>query len=574
MEPFPYGEFRPRQREIFERVYETLTAGGVLLINAPTGLGKTAAVLSAAVKYIAEGGGAVHYVVRTRSELEPPVRELSRIIQRGFGVDYAVIKSRQDMCCYPQLRRLSYLEFLAECNLLRSSGRCAYYPPRDVETPLKSVDAYVRFLCAAGSCPYEYAKERLARASLVISTYYYVFGRERPALWNKAVIVDEAHSLFEAVAHLHAVEIPESEVRAAYREAKKFGFLEEAAKIYGVLTFIRRTSGVIEVGDVLGLVGDLELDAAILEISRRKAERRLNPYTPLLLLKELREALRSGVRYFGEVKDGEGGRRLVLQPLDPATLVKNALRGVKSVVYLSGTLPVELFAEALGEAKYRYVDIPFGEYIPRQNYLAVVDIGVTTRYGERGEEMYVEIARRLAHAINISPGGVLAVFPSYEVLKGVKKYLRISIPHWYEGGEAGLGDLPDKFFIGAVARGRYTEGVEYVRDGRNLLSTVVVVGVPYPEPTPYLERRVEMLKPRLGEKAWGAVYLYQAVVAVRQAMGRLFRSPKDRGVLIFLDRRYAEPELWGALADVLQGSLVVNSVEEVLGEVERFLGGG
>jgi DNA excision repair protein ERCC-2 len=133
-----------------------------------------------------------------------------------------------------------------------------------------------------------------------------------------------------------------------------------------------------------------------------------------------------------------------------------------------------------------------------------------------------------------------------------------------------MADMPEKFFIGAVARGRYTEGVEYTRDGANLLSTVVIVGVPYPEPSPYLERRVELLKPRLGAKAWDAVYMYQAMVSIRQAVGRLFRKPEDRGVLVFLDRRYAEPELWTNLADLLTGSLVVQDVEEALEAVEKF----
>jgi len=166
---------------------------------------------------------------------------------------------------------------------------------------------------------------------------------------------------------------------------------------------------------------------------------------------------------------------------------------------------------------------------------------------------------------------VLAVFPSYEVMKAVRKYLRFSIPHWYEGGDGvSWGSLPEKFFIGAVARGRYTEGVEYTVGGKNYLTTVVVVGVPYPEPSPYLGRRVEALRPRMGDLAWSAVYLYQALVSVRQAVGRLFRGPNDRGALIFLDRRYAEPEVWNNLRDILEGSLIVHNVEEAADALEAF----
>ncbi|MEZ0320188.1 MAG: ATP-dependent DNA helicase [Pyrobaculum sp.] len=569
MDYFPYDSPRPFQREIYWRAYSALEKGVPALINAPTGLGKTAAVLGAALKYAFERGLGVHYVVRTRNELEPPVRELSRLRERGVDVEYVVIKSRQDMCCYRQLKKLEYLEFLAECSLLKKTGRCEYYPPKDVEVPLKNVSTYVKTLCASRTCPYEYAKERAGRARVVVSTYYYVFGREAADVRDKVVVVDEAHSLFDAVASLHTIKISESDLRHAYRECRRHGFLEEASKIYKLLTLVRKTSGVVE--DLLGQVGDLSLEEAVLDITRKKAEAGLTPYTPLLLVKELVEALRSRVKYLAEVREVDSAKYLLLTPLDPVSIVKKALEQAANVIYISGTLPIQLFSEVLNITKYEALDVAFYQYVPRDNFLSVVDVGVTTRYQERTEEMYLKIAGRIAAVINASVGGVLAVFPSYEVLKAVRKYLKISIPHWFEGfDEFEIEDLPNKFFIGAVAGGRFVEGVEYVVEGVNLLSTVVIVGVPYPEPSAYLERRVELLKPRLRERAWDAVYLYQAVVNIRQAIGRLFRGPNDKGVLVFLDRRYVEPDLWNALKDVLAGAMIVENVEEAVHHLSLF----
>ena len=571
MELFPYDEFRPFQKEVHDAVYRGLLERKPVLINAPTGLGKTAAVLTAAVRYLLDTETPLHYVVRTRAELEPPVRELAKILNRGVYLDYVVIKSRQDMCCYSSLKKLDYLEFLAECNLLKRMGRCAYYPPREVQAPLKSVSTYVKFLCASQSCPYEYAKQKMNDAKLVISTYYYVFGRERGSLNGHVVIIDEAHSLFDAVTQFHSIALSEGDLRTAYKEAKKYGFLDEAANIYRLLTFIKRSAGAVDVGDVLGLVADLDLENAIWEITKRKTEERVNPYTPLLLVKELRDVLRGRLRYYAEVRGENSAKTLTLYPLDPIALIKESLREAVNVVYISGTLPISLFAETLAISEYVKLDVSFSDFIPRHNYLSVIDVGVTTKFEERDEEMYLRIAERLAAAINLSPGGVLAMFPSYEVMKGVRKYLKISTPHWYEGSqEVDWESLTDKFFLGAVARGRYVEGVEYVKDGKNLLAFVVVVGVPYPEPSAYLERRVEMMRPRLGEKAWSAVYLYHAVVNIRQAIGRLFRGPQDRGVLVFLDRRYAEPELWNELKDVLTGSLIVNHLSEAREKIAEF----
>ncbi|RFA96686.1 ATP-dependent DNA helicase [Pyrobaculum aerophilum] len=571
MELFPYAEYRPFQREIYQKVVEALKRGRAALINAPTGIGKTSAVLAAAVEFMLETRIPVHYAVRTRAELEAPVRELARIISLGVDIDYVVIKSRQDMCCYSELKKLGYLEFLAECSLLKRLGKCAYYPPRDVEAPLKNVGTYVKFLCAAKSCPYEYARKKLENAEVTISTYYYVFGRDGGGVKNKVVIIDEAHSVFDAVIHLNSIKISERELRQAYREARKYGFVEEAAGVYRLYTFVKKVSGHVDLGDVISLLADLDVDNAVREITKIKSMNRLNPFTPLVLISELKEALKGGLRYYAQIEEAEGLKALALYPVDPAAVVKEALRGAYSVVYISGTLPVRLFADNLGLAEYDELDVPFNAYIPRANYLTIIDVGVTTKYSERTEEMYYQIAHRLAVCINASPRGVLAVFPSYDVMRGVRKYLKVTIPHWYEDrDEVEWEGLPEKFFLGGVARGRYTEGVEYTKNGVNLLSTVVIVGVPYPEPSPYLDRRVAMLKPRLGERAWSAVYLYQAMVSVRQAVGRLFRKPEDRGVIVLLDRRYAEPELWNSLSDLVEGALVVNHVEEAVEDVERF----
>jgi DNA excision repair protein ERCC-2 len=575
VEPFPYDEFRPFQREIYERTYSGLKSGVHVIINAPTGLGKTAAVLSAVVKYVLETGASAHYVVRTRTELEPPIRELARMAERGVVVDYAVIKSRQDMCCYDQLKRLDYLEFLAECDLLRRMGECEYHPPKDVDVPLHSISAYVRMLCASGSCPYEYARQRIREARLVVSTYYYVFGRERADVKDRVIVIDEAHSLVDSVARLHSIRVSEADVRAAYREARRYGFVEEARKIYALLAFIKRARGVASVDELAGVLGGLEVEGAAWEITKRRIESGVSPFTPLVLVRELRRALKGRARYFIEARAEESGKAIVLYPLEPEAIIRDVLREARAVAHMSGTLPVSLYAETLGVARYERVDIPFNAFVPRSNYLAVVDVGVTTKYGERDEDMYLKIAQRVAAVVNVSPGGVLAVFPSYEVMKGVRRYLRLSIAHWYEDqGVVDWGGLPDRFFVGAVARGRYAEGVEYVRGGRSLLATVVIVGVPYPEPAPYLERRVESLRPRLRGAAWSAVYLYEAVVSVRQAVGRLFRGPRDRGVLAFLDRRYVEPELWQSLSDVLAGSIIVGDMRESLSAIEGFFGRG
>ena len=52
---FPHSQFRAGQRDIAELVYKCIDQSGQLLLEAPTGIGKTAAVLFPAIKALASG---------------------------------------------------------------------------------------------------------------------------------------------------------------------------------------------------------------------------------------------------------------------------------------------------------------------------------------------------------------------------------------------------------------------------------------------------------------------------------------------------------------------------------------
>jgi Rad3-related DNA helicases len=103
---FPYDSFRPLQRELAAAILDGFRSGRVVLANAPTGLGKTAAALAAALAYAEEVEAKVLYLVRTKNEVLQPLSELARLRARGVEVRYAFLRNKQDMCCYGELRGL------------------------------------------------------------------------------------------------------------------------------------------------------------------------------------------------------------------------------------------------------------------------------------------------------------------------------------------------------------------------------------------------------------------------------------------------------------------------------------
>lgn len=577
---FPYRDFRPFQRELAEAILDGFRSGKIVLVNAPTGLGKTAAALAAALAYAEEVGAKVVYLVRTKNEMLQPIKELARIRAKGVDLKYAFLRNKQDMCCYRELRGLPYAEFLAECRYLRGLGKCKYFPPRPFE-PAESLAprAFVKAACEAGTCAYETAKALALFADVVVATYFYAFS-PRADRWvdlqRAVLIVDEAHSLPDAAMSINSVSITEGEVRRARADAERHGQREVAALLQKAQRGLKELRpGPVSVGDVLALFEEpSQIERAAVEVVRSKADEGITPYSPLVAIAEFLKTLKEGGRYLVVAEESEDGLRLRAMPYDVSRLIANVLASAKAAALMSGSMPVDLFVKAVPLPKStRVFDVPLDEYIRPGNFVAVVDRSVTSKFSSRGEDMYKAMARRIAAAIAASPRGVLAVFPSYDVLKAVRKYLSFNIPLYVEAKDTDLEEieLGSKFAVFAVAGGKLAEGVEYVRDGVNLLSTVVVVGVPYPERDVYLDKRVEELSAGLGvDVAWNAVYLYNAIVKVRQAVGRLFRSPDDKGALVFLDYRFLEPDVYVQLKDLLKGARIVEDDDSLRRALEEF----
>lgn len=499
---FPYDEFRPFQRELATAILDGFRSGRIVLANAPTGLGKTAAALAAALAYAQEVEAKVLYLVRTKNEMLQPLKELARIKARGVDLRYAFLRNKQDMCCYKELRGLPYAEFLAECRYLRGLGKCKYFPPRPFEpTGHLAPRAFIKAACEAESCAYEAAKALALFADVVVATYFYAFS-PRADRWidlKKAVlIIDEAHSLPDAVTSINSVSITEGEVRRARADAERYGQKETAALLYKAQRGLKdMRPGPVSVGDVLALFEEpSQIERAAVEVVRGKADEGTTPYSPLVAIAEFLRTLKEGGRYLVLVEESEDGLRLRAIPYDVSRLIANVLASAKAAALISGSMPVDLFAKAVPLPKPpRVFDVPFDEYVRPGNFIAVVDRSVTSKFSSRTEEMYRAMARRIAAAVAASPKGVLAVFPSYDVLKAVRKYLSFNIPLYVEAKDTDLEEieLGSKFAVFAVAGGKLAEGVEYVRNGVNMLSAVVVVGVPYPERDVYLDKRVEEL---------------------------------------------------------------------------------
>jgi len=614
---FPYESWRRFQREIAETVYDGLLNQEIVFIEAPTGIGKTCSVLAGALAYAEETDRKIVYLIRTKSEAQAPLREIERLRRRGTYITCTVLRSRLDMCCMIENKRVPYDEFLEECRYLRYSNKCQYYVNAqkvdidDVISRLEDVDLEVEkicsFLCSRCLCPYEISKRMLERSRMVVMTYHYIFSinitENIPIdLEDIILIIDEAHNLPNIIIDANSFSISELTVKACISEVKKYISNEDrknqALKILkNILTYMKRfkeektydelerTYIQIEISDLLALFEGIEnLRDAYLEILSRKRSSGLGvPFSYLSRVLEFHRKLSMlGTQFAAFITCNEGILEISCRCLDPAAISSKIFDKVCGAVLMSGTLPpVDYMRAMLGiNRPIREMRIPFREYVGPGNIVAIVYPDVTTRYTERSDNMYRKIGEILTRIYReVKDSAILSVFPSYTVLKTVRRYLDQDVKYIMELSTTTISQVMERLrednhhLIMAVAGGKLMEGVEFKIDGRNIVKTVVIVGVPYPEPNDFLELFREVVSTRLGssELAWELTYLWNALMKVKQAIGRAVRSEHDRASIVLMDKRYLDKRIMSILKEYLGCLDIAYSMEDLIRRVRDFL---
>jgi len=252
-----------------------------------------------------------------------------------------------------------------------------------------------------------------------------------------------------------------------------------------------------------------------------------------------------------KTRGGATSLRLEIAALDPSKVTQPVFSSVYSSVVMSGTLqPLESYTKLLhlpDGTVQRVVPPPF----PRENVLALVCRGVTTAMKKREPAMYEKMVRKIAEAVFCTPCNVGVFTASYEVLEGLLEAGledAINKPLFYE--QRGMtsqenNELIRKFksfakrggaVLLGVQGGRSSEGVDYPGDEMN---SVVVVGVPYAEPTSRVKLQIKYFEEQFPGKGREYGYMLPALKKASQAAGRPIRTLNDRGAVIFLDYRFA-----------------------------------
>ena len=119
----------------------------------------------------------------------------------------------------------------------------------------------------------------------------------------------------------------------------------------------------------------------------------------------------------------------------------------------------------------------------------------------------------------------------------------------------------------AVTAGNFGEGVDLPGD---LLKAVIVVGLPLQKPSLEIKELINYYDKKF-QKGWDYAYIYPAIIKVLQNAGRCIRSEEDKGVIIFLDERFAWESYYKCFPtdqDIKISKLYEKKVEEFFNPIE------
>ena len=524
-ERFAYETFRPGQKELAERVHKACLDGGVLIAEAMSGFGKTAAVLAGALSAAEETGCKVVYTCRTKRQINRVVEEVSRL-QRKHPFKAAPLLSKFDYCLLRRQRAVPPESFGWYCTFNISNNLCSFFlnvslteefdrlvrdvlqrTPQHAELIRRSESAYV--------CPYEVARLAMAQAALAIVPYQYVFDpkatqilfdRNSTERRNTILVADEAHNLRDFFRTLNSATLTLEQVKGAIREAKAMLMEEAASSLDSLLRTLEglvadRGGWFLDRASVLERFradhGTVWLQNLAFELSASSGaawgsviyDRKL----PSLILKVGEFLVRLSSSSRSVVVRWENTLGLV-DP-DPVRGLAEYLDEFRGSVLLSATVnPSAVFARSLGLAPGG-VSTYDAAAEPLVVVRTAVDTGTSTRYKKRTPEMYSKIAERISAVIGSTSSGVGVFAPSYSVLDALYGMVstRVTGRHMVSEAPGLSNDQAEELFnsfrsaddsiLFSVKGGRFSEGEDF--DG-GAMGSVVVVGLDLPPPSPMM----------------------------------------------------------------------------------------
>jgi ATP-dependent DNA helicase DinG len=583
--------FKPReaQRQMAKAVTEAVKTGGELVVEAGTGTGKTYAYLAPALRVkkkviVSTGSKALQDQLYNR-DLPTIARALK------FSGKTALLKGRSNYLCLERLEQQNQtggdLSVQALGDLISVRGWSSETTDGDVsncngvaeDSPIWPFVTSTNDNCLGSDCPLYKdcfvvkARKKAMDADVVVVNHHLFladlvvkeggFGELIPEA--DVMIFDEAHQLPDIASQCFGQQLSSRQLQdlakdiiIAYRtEVRDVQQLQKSAdRLAQCAQDFRLTLGEPDFrGNLRDLLSDnnimrmftllddaLELCYDVIKLSLGRSALLDAAFERAALyrtrLKRLRAIDEPGFSYWYECNSRHF--TLALTPLSVAERFREVMDNRKAAwIFTSATLAVNEqmshFSSRLGvdNATTMILDSPF-DYT--QQALLCVPRNMPEPNHPGGAR---QLARMMKPLIDANKGRCFFLCTSHKMMRELAIEFRASmtLPVLLQG-ETSKGQLLKQFLEAGnallVATSSFWEGVDVRGDA---LSLVIIDKLPFTSPEdPLLKARMEDCRLRGGDP-FNDVQLPDAVITLKQGVGRLIRDTEDRGVLVICDQR-------------------------------------
>lgn len=569
-------------------VAEAIGQGKDLIVEAGTGIGKSLAYLAPALM----SGRQVVVSTATKNLQEQLFFKDLPLVREALGqpLRVALLKGRANYLClyrlkqtaaqgYSSLRLASQLQAIDNWSAATDTGDLSEVGDVSDSSPLWPAVTSSADNCLGSGCP-RYsdcfvvkARQRAQGADLVVVNHHLLFadmalretGFAELLPSAEVVVLDEAHKVPEIAAQFFGAAVRARQLRELCRDAHTEyreiaednpAFTAAVQELESRVDALARTLGGAQSERLAWeQIGHSEsadralsaLDQALSEAQEAMqavAERSRGLENCARRAGELQLRLR---RILGEDEDNirwaevwANGFVLRLTPLEVAPAFTQAREQLPaSWIFTSATLAVdgdfEHFRNQLGLGRAQSLCLS-SPYDYERNALLYLPKNMpqpnSTQYVPRLIDAVLPV-------IQATDGGAFVLCTSYRALEAVASELETLLDApVFKQGDAGRNELLQSFREAGnavlVGTSSFWEGVDVRGEA---LSLVVIDRLPFAAPSdPVLEARIKAIR-RQGGNPFMDYQLPQAVISLKQGIGRLIRDENDRGVLMICDPR-------------------------------------
>ena len=563
---FPHESFRTGQRHLAESVYKAVSTGRCLMAQAPTGIGKTIGTLFPMLKAAPTRQlDKVFFLTAKTPGRKLALDALTVIRSSAPELDLRVLElvARDKACEHPDKACNG-----DACPLAKGFyDRLPAARSAALSTPWLDQAGMRQVALAHQVCPYYLSQEMARWSDVVIADYNYyfdlsglLFGLSQFNQWRVAVLVDEAHNMVERARQMYSASLDQQSLSALRQTAPEAlqKTLQRLNREWNALHKEQVAAYQAYPGTPGKFLQSLNLCVAAMGDYFNDHPHALNGalqnfYFEAIAFVRIAELFDEHFVFDISKRALSSKRsfsRLCLRNVVPARFIRPRLTAALSSVLFSATLsPRHYYADLLGlPADTAWIDVesPFS----RDQLDVHIISRISTRFTHRQASL-APIVELLAEQFKTRPGNYLAFFSSFDYLQQVADLMQRSypdIPLWQQARGMSEGERQaflDRFTLQsqgigfAVLGGAFGEGID-LPGARLIGAFIATLGLAQLNPVN------EQLKQRMAAlfgAGYDYTYLYPGVQKVVQAAGRVIRGQQDRGVVMLIDDRFAEPKV-------------------------------